>query len=58
MKDAGVTVTPASDELVAKVQEIAVPLRDKWVAAAKEKRNVDGEAVLKMLQDEVSNYGK
>lgn len=58
MKDAGVTVTPASEELIAKVQEIAVPLRENWAAAAKDKRNIDGEAALKMLEKEVSSYGK
>ncbi len=56
MKDAGVTVTPASPEILSKLEEIAGPIRDKWIAAAKADRNVDGEAALDMLAEEIANY--
>jgi len=56
MKDAGVTVTPASPDIIAKVEKIAGPLRENWIAAAKEARNVDGKAALQMLEEEIAKY--
>jgi TRAP-type C4-dicarboxylate transport system substrate-binding protein len=54
----GLVATPASEDMIAKVKDVAVRLEKSWVATAKSDRNVDGDAALKMFKDEIASYRK
>ena len=51
-----VLVDENNDIVDPRLKEIAGPIRDKWIEAAKADRKVDGEAALDMLAKEIANY--
>ncbi|MEJ8570484.1 TRAP transporter substrate-binding protein [Microbaculum marinum] len=53
LSDAGIPMNEANEEFVAELAETTKPLREAWIAQAKE-MGVDGAAVLQALQDEAA----
>ncbi|HTP60620.1 MAG TPA: TRAP transporter substrate-binding protein [Burkholderiales bacterium] len=55
MKKAGVQIEMASPALVKEIQAKSQPVIDNWIKEVKEKRNMDGAALLKEFHAELKN---
>lgn len=58
IKEAGNTVTMASDAFVSEIAERTKGLEAAWAEEVKAKYGIDGAEVLSALREEVKNYGK